>query len=301
MQYNYYRFLYGTHPYGHPLIGTQKGVKSINYKDVVNYYVQHFNGHTLRLFGTGAVKKEVVQKWFTALTDKLNALHPEAKPVEALAVPAIAPGRRSLLINKPKATQAQVLMGGTGMRPETPGFYPITLGNYPFGGHSFEARMMREIRVKRGWTYGASNAFRFGRQPKHFSMYVFPKTDDTIPAITLSLALFEDWVKNGITRDEYTFARDSLVNNAPFNYDTSKKRLENATMEYLMNFPHGYFRDFATNIGHVQFEDIGPALKTFFKPENLALTVVGDAKKLKEPMSKLPGFSAPEVKSFLED
>ncbi|MBI3555711.1 MAG: insulinase family protein [Deltaproteobacteria bacterium] len=168
LQYNHYRYLYGAHPYGHPLIGTQKGVRSINYKDILNYYAQHFSGRTMRLFGTGAVKKEVVQKWFTALTEKLNALHPEAKPVESLAVPAIASGRRTLLVDKPASTQAQVLMGGTGMRPEMPGFYAITLGNQPFGGHSFQARMMREIRVKRGWTYGASNAFRFGRQPKHY-------------------------------------------------------------------------------------------------------------------------------------
>lgn len=301
VQLHYYRHLYGSHPYGYPTIGTLKGVRAITHKDVLNFYSQNFNSKTMRLFGTGAAKQDELNKWFINLTERLTALHPEAKPLPAVAKPELAKGRRALLVDKPKTTQTQVLMGGTGMRPETPGFYAITLGNYPFGGGSFQARLMQEIRVKRGWTYGASNAFRYGRHPKHFSMYFFPKTEDTVPAIELSLKLFEEWIKNGITEDEYRFARDSLVNNAPFNYDTSKKRLSNLTSEYLLRFPRGFYRDFAGNIAKVSYSDVAPALKSFFTPENLALTVVGDAHKLKEPMTKLPGFGAPEVRSYLED
>lgn len=301
VQQNYYEFLYGKHPYGKPTIGTQAGVKNINSKDIVNYFVQHFGGRTMRLFGTGAAKSSDVEKWFSGLTSKLSALHPEAVPVADVAKPEIPKGRRALIVDKPKATQAQALMGGPGIKPENPGFYPISLANYTFGGHSFQARLMQEIRAKRGWTYGASNAFRFGRQPKHFAMYVFPKTDDTAPAIDLEIKLFEDWVKNGITRDEFAFARDSLVNNAPFNYDTSKKRLENLTTEYLQGLPRDFHRNFAKNVGNVSYGDVAPALRSFFDPSNLTLTVVGDAQKLREPLSKLPGFSAPIVKSYLED
>jgi zinc protease len=161
--------------------------------------------------------------------------------------------------------------------------------------------MMQEIRVKRGWTYGASNSFRFGTQPRHFAMYYFPKTADTVPAINLSLKLFEDFVNNGIKPEEYEFAKQSLVNNAPFNYDTPRKRLENATTEYLINFPRGYFKDFASNIDRVSYGDIAPSLKSLLDTQDLALTVVGDKAKLEEGVKKLPGFSAPVSKSYLED
>jgi predicted Zn-dependent peptidase len=92
-----------------------------------------------------------------------------------------------------------------------------------------------------------------------------------------------------------------MVNNAPFNYDTPKKRLSNATSEYLTNFPRGFYKDLATNIAKVSYDQVNPAIKGFFRPEELTLTVVGDAKRLQLLLSKLPGFSAPVVRSYLED
>jgi zinc protease len=166
VSYNFSRFFYGDHPYSHPAIGTRKGVKNVTPKDIVRYYVQRFGGKTLQLFGTGAAKKEAIEKWFTALTEKLEALHPEAQPAKDVPPTRIHAERRTLLVDKPNITQSQVLLGGAGMRPETPGFYPILLGNYPFGGQSFEARLMKEVRIKRGWTYGISNSFRYGREKK---------------------------------------------------------------------------------------------------------------------------------------
>lgn len=301
VQNNFYRFFYGKHPYGNPLMGTQKGVAAVDYKDVVNFYVRSFGGHTLKLFGTGAVKSEKIEKWFEDLSEKLAALHPEAKSPTEVAKPEIAGGRRILLVNKPNATQAQVLMGGIGMRPETPGFYAIQLANHSYGGASFQARLMQEIRVKRGWTYGAYNTFRFGKQVRHFATYIAPKNADTPPAIQLATEMFEQFVAKGITPEEYNFARDSLLNNAPFNYDTSKKRLENATNEYLLGFPKNYFKDFSKNIETVRYEEIAPSIQNLFNPANFVLVVVGDAKSLKEPLSKLPGFSAPVVKDYQQD
>lgn len=301
VQYHFYRFLYGSHPYGNPIIGTRKGVTAINYKDVINFYSQNFSGKTLHLFGSGSAKKDVVEKWFEQLGEKLTAVHPEAVPPAKLAEPEFPKGRRALIVDKPKTTQAQVLLGGSGMRPELPGFYAVLLANHSFGGPSFQARLMQEIRVKRGWTYGASNSFRFGTQPRHFAMYYFPKTADTVPAINLSINLLEEFVKNGIKPEEYDFAKASLVNNAPFNYDTPRKRLENATTEYLINFPRGYFKDFAKNIDRVSYGDIAPALKNAIDTQDLALTVVGDKAKLIEGVTKLPGFSKPVSKDYRED
>jgi zinc protease len=300
-QYNFYRFFYGSHPYGNPAKGTQKGVNKIALNDVDAYYKTNFGCNALTVFGSGAVKKENIETWVSALSQKLCDIHPKSAPKIALPEQTVPSGRRALIVDKPKATQAQVLMGNKGMRPELDGFYAVMLANHSYGGPSFQARLMQEIRVKRGWTYGAYNTFKFGRQDRHFATYFAPKNADTPPAIELSLKMLDEFVSKGITQEEFNFARDSLMNNAPFNFDTSKKRLENATAEYLMNFPKGYFHDLADNIAKVDFEDIAPALKKVFKPENITLTVVGDAKALRGPITKIPGFSKVQVKSYLED
>lgn len=301
VSYNFLRFFYGTHPYGNPLSGTQKGVATITLNDVETIFREHYGAPTLALFGTGAAKQALVEAWFNKVVEKLQKLHPNATRSSEVTTPNIQRGRETLLVDKPKATQAQVLIGGTGLRPEDPGFYAVQLANFSFGGGSFSSRLMKELRVKRGWTYGAYSSFRFGRKPRHFTMYFFPKTDDTPPAIQTALDLFNDYLRNGITRAEFDFARKSLVNNAPFNYDTSKKRLENETQEYLLQFPHDYFRNFAHNIENVSYEEIGPSLKLAFNPQNLKLALVGDASKLKDKIAKIPGIGAISVKSYLQD
>ncbi len=298
--YHFYRFFYGNHGYGNPELGTQHSIKTITNGDIIDFYSRYFGAKTITVMGSGAADKSAIEDWVQKVTEKLSALHPEAEAPAPFTKPVIPEGRRALISNKP-TTQTQILMGATGMRPEDPGFYAVQLANYTFGGPSFNARLMTEIRVKRGWTYGASNTFRFGKQPRHFAMHMFPKTADTVPAIGLTIKLFEDFVKNGITDEEFTFARDSLVNNSPFNFDTPKKRIDNATTEYLTSFPKGYFRNFADNIDRVSKSDVAPALKSFFKPANLTLLVLGDASKLREPISRLPGFSKPVVKNYLEE
>jgi zinc protease len=301
VRYNFYRFFYGSHPYGNPVLGTQKTVERITGKDIVDFYSKHLGDKTVHLFGSGAAQSNIVKTWFAGLTDKLSALHPDVQANFQLPKMEIPSGRRTLLVNKPNVTQSQILLGGVGMRPDQPGYYAILLGNNSFGGPTFQATLMREIRVKRGWTYGAYNTFSPGKEPRHYAMYFFPKTGDTVPAIELALNLFENFTKNGVTQPDFNYSQQSMVNNAPFNYDTPRKRLENATAEYLMNFPKNYYKDFAGNIGKVKFEEVLPAVRGFFRPENLTLTLVGDAEKLKAPLATLPGFSQPIVKSYHED
>ncbi len=299
--YHFNRFFYGNHPYGNPILGTEVSLKNITTKDIIDFYNDYFGSKSITLFGSGDSNSEVIEKWFASVLMKLNALHPEAKSAPIISKPVISSGRRAILINKPNSTQTQILIGGIGIRPEDSGFYAVQLANQSFGGGTFQSTLMQEIRVKRGWTYGINNAFRFGIQPRHFAIHLFPKNADAVPAIELTLKLFENWVKNGITKEDFDYAKQSLVNNSPFNYDTAKKRLENSTQEFLYNFKKGYYKDWSDEINKVSSSDIVPALLETFKPENLTLVVVGDASKLKTSIEKVPGIGKVQVKNYLEE
>ncbi len=298
---NFSRFFYGTHPYGNPVLGTQKTVAALTKKDVSDFYSQYFHPQNLSFFGSGALEKNRIEKWYQSFSEKLSKLNSKSKKPGPIAEPVIPKEKRILIVDKPKTTQTQILMGGVGFRPEDVGFYSIQLANHSFGGSSFAARMMQELRVKRGWTYGAYNSFKFGKTHRHFAMYFFPKNEDSVPAIKLALELFADFLNKGITKEEFEFAKKSLVNNSPFNYDTSKKRLDNATQEHLLSFPNGYFKDFSSKIESVDFAEIPSVLKKSFNPEQLTLVVVGDAAMLKKDTQSLPGFKQTVVKNYLED
>lgn len=298
---NFQKFLFGNHPYGNPITGTQKGVSSIGGDDVRNFYAQHFGQDTLALFGSGDISEKVIQGWWSQFTDKLMNQNPRAMPTHDVRDPIFPKGRRTLIVDKSQATQSQVLLGYRGPRPEMPGYYEVSVANQAYGGASFTATLMKEVREKRGWTYGITNNFRYTKKPNYFATHLFPKNKDTAPAIALTLKLFEDHVHHGITQSSFEFARDSLVNRAPFNYDTPRKRLENTTSEYLYRFPKGFYRDFAAHIEQVQFKDIQPALQNFYDPRDLTLVVVGKASEIRDGLKALPEFSNPVVQDFRED
>ncbi len=118
-------------------------------------------------------------------------------------------------------------------------------------------------------------------------MYFFPKTKDTVPAIKLSLELFKNYLATGIPKDQFEFAKRSLVKSAPFQFDSPKKRLENRIQQFLYRFPEGYFEKFEENIASVGQDQINPSLKDFFANQGLTITVLGNGKELQKELDTL--------------
>jgi zinc protease len=302
VKYHFNKFLYKGHPYSNPIYGTRKGIHKCSLSDIKNFYKNYFGENTLKVFAVGDTKYEVLNDWFVNLNNKLKQVNPNAKLPNPIEKPSLARNKKALIVDKPNTTQTHYLLGAEGIRPSEPEFYPVQLANHAFGGGSFQARMMTELRVKRGWTYGAYNTFKFGANRAYYAMYVFPKLDDTIPSLKLLLNMFSDFIKNGITDDEFQFAKSSLTLNAPFNIDTAKKRIENITNETILNFPENYFKNFGKNIEKVEKKEVLPAIQKTFSLDNLTLVIVGDAKKLKEPLEKeFKEFAPVQVIPYTED
>ena len=82
-------------------------------------------------------------------------------------------GRRLLVVDKPERTQTQILVGTLGTSPHDDDHVPLVVGNAVFGG-TFTSRLMKEIRSKRGWSYGASARAGIERQRQSWVLWTFP-------------------------------------------------------------------------------------------------------------------------------
>ena len=203
--------------------------------------------------------------------------------------------RRLLIVDKPDRTQTQIYLGQVGVRMTDSSFFPLYLGNYAFGGNTFSARLMVEIRVKRGWSYGATSAFRFGTQPRSWSAHLFPASKDAPNALTETLKLVDDLRINGITQDEFAFAQRSLVNSSGFMYNTPQKRVENKLLERTLNLPDGFMISYGPELSKLTLSQVNSALKDFIQPGKVAIEVLGTAKDLKGPISQAAGVSPAQV------
>ncbi len=202
---------------------------------------------------------------------------------------------RVVIFDKPERTQTQVMIAQRGVAFNDPRLDALQLANYAFGGGSFQSRLMIELRVKRGWTYGAGSGFKLGNQPHTWRISFFPKNGDTPAAIKEALRLVTEFRDRGLTQAEFDAAKTSLTNSAGFNYNTPSKRLENNLIEKIYHLPDGYHREFASRIQKLTLDQANQALKDFLTPERMMIGLVATSSISKAEIAKTLGMNEKDI------
>ncbi len=292
------QFLFQNHPYGNAVLGRSEDIKNLNSKMIWDHYKKLVRNELLLIVGTGDADTSQISNWkheFIPLLPHTPIPDENKKILEKISTPENAAHRRLLIVDKPDRTQTQIKMGQIGIQMTDPDFFPLHLGNHAFGGPSFSATLMQEIRVQRGWSYGASSGFKFGIQPRSWSIYLFPASKDSAPALELTLKLLENLKTHGITQNQFEFSKRSMINKSGFMYNTPKKRAENILLEKTLDLPTGFIKSYATTLKEVQLPQVNHALEVFLKPDCLAITILGTAKNLKTSLAKAAGIPEKEI------
>lgn len=273
-------FLFSAHPYGKPILGKVRDIESLTRDDLIRHYSNLFQDRNLLVVGSGDSESTFVEAWAKRVAER----RPNSQGVNPIRVsppPKAWEKRRVLFVDKAERTQTQVYFGQVGVRMTDPDYFPLHLANHVFGGGSFSARLMTEVRVKRGWSYGAYSYFRHGIEPRSFQAYTFPATKDTPGALTLVDGMLRDWKDKGINETEFEFAKTSLINSAGFSYNTPAKRVENILLEKTLGLPDGFMKSYAENLAKVSHTQANAAVKKFVEPDRMSILVLGTAKDLK--------------------
>ncbi len=290
---NFQEFLFEGHPYGKPVNGKIKDVEAFTRAKAMAQYTRFVHDKNLLVVSSGDTTQDIIKKWADGIAEKLPSGN---KPVVAsVSAPKNADHRRMMIVDKPDRTQTQMSAGQIGVKMTDTDFFPLYVGNFVLGGPTFSSRLMHEIRVKRGWSYGANSGFRFGQEPRYWRAHLFPASKDSAPALAETLHLIDELKKSGITADEFAFAQSSIVNKSGFMYNTPAKRVENAILEKTLNLPTGFMKSYGPEVAKVTRNEVNSAMSKYLKPEQLAITVVGTASELKEALAKAAGIPADQV------
>lgn len=287
------KFLFGDHPYGKPVLGTVKDIEKLSRDEIAEHYGKLIKDKFLLVVGTGDASESKIKDWAKSIANLRPSSNSDS--ISEVPAPRNSAVRRLQIIDKPDRTQTQIYIGQIGIRMTDSDFFPLYLGNYAFGGPSFSARLMVEIRVKRGWSYGADSHFRFGLQPRSWQVHLFPASKDAAAALAESLKLIDELKKTGIKAEEFEFSKQSIVNSAGFMYNTPRKRVENKLLEKTLDLPDGFMKSYGPEIAKVQLPDVNSSLAKFLKPNQLAISVLATAKDLKPALSKAAGVSEDAV------
>lgn len=279
-------FLWG-HPYGRITAGSLDTLGGITLEDTKDFYRRYFRSDAFVCGATGSFDRARLTKRLQAILKRLPKS--EDKPL-VVSAPDFPSGRRVILLDKPGRSQSQLYIGAPGLGIRDPDYASMQIANHIFGGGSFSARLMHEVREKRGWSYGAYSSFRSGRQPLYFVMHAVPSNKDTVPALSLMRDLYEGFHKKGVSKTEFEFAKKSLLNQAAFLQDTMRKRLDNKMSEIILGLPAGFYDSYRKRIQGVTYPRAQAAIKRQTHPKTLFALVLCTAGEIRGPLGGTKGW-----------
>lgn len=156
------RVVFGDTPYGHPLTGTLESLARIKRDDIVKLHSTYYRPDNAILIIGGDIKPaaafNLAERLFGDWQRPATPL-PATSDAAARAATATAEKnkRRVVVVDKPDAGQAAVVLVRPGLQRTDPDYFRALVANSIFGG-GYSARLNQEIRIKRGLSYGASSA-----------------------------------------------------------------------------------------------------------------------------------------------
>ncbi len=284
--------LFGAHPYARSVTGTATSLARIAVEDLKALYRRIVRPDNLIFAFSGDIERPRAE----ALAEQLRGqLAGGPVPDDTISDPAVIPGRRLTLVDKPDRTQTQILIGGLGTHPSDPDHLALHVANTVFGG-TFTARLTQEVRAKRGWSYGAYSSLPIDRRRQAFSMWTFPKAEDAAPCIALQLEMLHALRTKGITKKELSWAKKYLVRSHAFALDTASKRVGLLLDKALYGLPDGYYEDYIERIKAVTHEAANASVVERISEDDLLVTVVGTATQIGDGVrAAIPNLVSSEV------
>jgi zinc protease len=274
------------HPYSRTSLGTDASIARIDRDLAAAQWRHEVRTGNLVVGLAGDITDERAHQLARALSQRVAALPaPKTSPLPPPSgVGAVAPrGRRYVLVDKPERTQAQLRMGHLCLGYGHADTAAMIIAETTFGG-MFSARLMQEIRVKRGWSYGAGCALRRSRQPHWFEIWLAPSASVAGEATKLTLDLYADLAERGPTDEEVDFARAYLVGAMPFHSATARQRMQLAVRDAVLGVPSGYTIDLPKVVAEVSADDVRRACRTHLRPSDTITVAVSTASLLESSL-----------------
>jgi zinc protease len=180
------RRVYGAHPYGNFAVGTTPTVKAITQQDLVSFRNQNFVANNATLFIVGDITAEqATARAMARFGDwKRGDVPPMPTPPSSAAVSG---GAQITIIDRPGAAQTEVRVGLLTTGYSDPNRPISRVASAVLGLGQFEGRLTKEIRVKRGLTYGAASFFDRKGQAGMFTITTFTKNASTGEVVKIAL------------------------------------------------------------------------------------------------------------------
>ena len=273
-QKEFQKTLFPTSPYGYPVEGTKESLPRLTREALVRFYRTYYHPNNAILTLVGDITTDEVER---KLLPRL-AKWPMGEIPKVPFLTTFSKEQKTVKIDR-TITQANIILGHTGVNRGNPDFYPLTVMNYILGGGGFASRLVEEIRNKRGLAYSVASFFDPGKYPGSFQIVLQTKNASAREAISLALQQMERIRKEPVSEKELEGAKKYLIGSFPLRLDTQGKLANFLTQIEYFGLGLDYPEKYPSFIWSVTREEVLRVARAYLHPENYILVVVANLKE----------------------
>ena len=252
-----------------PSSGTIETTSKIQLKDIENFITNTISLSNLIIVAGGDFEEEEFEKFIKPFLETLKV----GQKNEFQKINFISKNDEKTLI---KDTEQAYIYFGSSFNADSKDEenYKAKVASFILGGSGFGSRLMEEIRVKRGLAYSAYGSISINKSHTYFNGYLQTKNESANEAKDLVKQLVAQFVKDGVTQEELTAAKNFLTGSEPLRSETLSQRLNSAFTLYYRGLEQDYSKKELEKIQNLKLEDLNSYIKSHNEINNLTFSIV---------------------------
>ncbi|HZQ22477.1 MAG TPA: pitrilysin family protein [Terriglobales bacterium] len=262
------------HPLGKPILGTRDTVRKFEQQIVLDAYAQRFAPGNLIVCGAGHLNHDhfvdLVSKHFQHMKPFKNGFH--SSPPKVVS--------RITMRNKKSLEQVQICVGVPSHPLAHENRYASYILNTLLGG-GMSSRLFQNIRERQGLAYAIYSDLNPYRDTGCLCVYAGTSKESAAKVVQSVVSEFRKLKSEEVPEEELRRAKDQLKGSLMLSLESSTARMSNLARQEM------YFDRFFTldelieKIEGVTADDLRAMANDFFRPEAIAVTVLGNLNGLK--------------------
>lgn len=257
------------HPYAQNSGGTLSSLETITPDDLRSFATK-LSRDQLRVAVTGDITAEelklVLDELFKSLPAKGNVEPPANLSLQ---------NQGKIFVHKQDIPQTIVEIMQPGIDRNDPDFQNAQIMNFILGSSGFGSRLTKEIREKRGLTYGIYSYFTDMDHTDTLSVSTSTKNESVGEMLSLIKAEFETLVKKSITPKELEDAKAYLIGSLPLSLTSSDKIASLLLSLQLSDLPVNYLDMREQKLNAASIDDVQRVATRLLDPKIFTTILVG--------------------------
>ncbi len=258
------------HYYAHPGGGTVEGLAAVTRRDLQDFVASQFAQDLLRVVIVGDMTKAEAE---AMMADVFGSLPAQGRLPEVKPAVLANPGKAVFLpLDTP---QTYIAIAQPGVARTAPDWYAAQVMAFILGGGSFDARLMREVREKRGLTYGVYASLLAQQHGAVLQTTLSTANEKAAEAVSVIRDEFARMAAEGVSAEELADAKSYLIGSMPLELTTTGDIADALMSLQLFGLPPDELDRRAEYIRAVTAKDVQTIAQRLLDPAQTTTILVG--------------------------